>query len=370
MYNKGGNQMNNMIIGVGGCASNIIKLAAESKLLNDVDMYAIDSVLSSISVDMMNRVTVIPIISDEKGGSGRNRDRGKAMYEFHEEQGAFREMYQHAIDSKAPVLVITSAAGGTGSGSTVPLCKALIERDIQVIPIIVCPNKDDPAAFHLNTNDLFIELGEVGVETYATFENRKNDANYGPINQEIVNLIEIIFGKKYDKTDLDSIDDSDLDVILSTPGRFMAISAEANSIQALQKEITRKVFSGFQPAWSQEDSKQNTIMTAYSLTSMFANTDFKTVFEEINGRLTNVYDEYRNIVNKDNDGISSASIIVAGLSRPTIKEINGEYKEANGIGTEIKKSVRPGFIHKKKASVDKSQTSDSSNNKINKFRWK
>lgn len=360
--------MNNMIIGLGNTGSNVIKIASESKLLNEVDMYAIDSVLSSIDIGMMNRVTVIPIISDEKNGSGRNRERGKAMYEFHEEQGAFDEMYKQAVDSKAPVLVITSAAGGTGSGSAVPVCKALIDRGVQVIPIIICPNKEDPAAFHLNTNDLFIELGEVGVETYATFENRKGDADYRPINQDVVNLIEIIFGKRYDKTDLDSIDDSDLDVILSTPGRFMAISAEANSIQALRKEITRKVFSGFQPAWSNQDSEQNTIMTAYSLTSMFANTDFKTVFEEINNRLVNVYDEYRNIVNMDNEGMSSASIIVAGLSRPEIKEINSEYKEANGIGTEIKKSVRPGFIHKKKASVNSNNVDGSKT--VNKFKWK
>lgn len=357
-----------MIIGVGGCASNIIKLTAESTLLNEVDMYAIDSVLSSISVDMMNRVTVIPIISDEKNGSGRNRERGKAMYEFHEEQGDFEDMYNKAENAKAPVLVITSAAGGTGSGSAVPVCKALIDRGVQVIPIIICPNKDDPAAFHLNTNDLFVELGEAGVETYAIFENRKGDADYKPVNQEVVNLIEIIFGKRYDRTDLDSIDDSDLDVILSTPGRFMAISAEANSIQALRKEITRKVFSGFQPQWSQEDSEQNTIMTAYSLTSMFADTDFKTVFEEIKGRLTNVYDEYRNIVNEDNNGVSTASIIVAGLSRPKIKEIDSEYKEASGIGDAVKKSTRPGFIRKKKASVD-SKTSDG-NKSINKFKWK
>lgn len=357
----------NLIIGVGGCASNIVKVAANSKYLDDVDMYAIDSVLSSIDVSMMNKVTVIPIISDEKNGSGRNRERGKAMYEFHENQGVFKDMYNHAENSKSPVIVITSAAGGTGSGSAVPVCKALMHRGIQVIPIIVCPNKEDPTAFHLNTNDLFVELGEIGVETYAIFENRKGDADYDPINQEVVNLIEIIFGKRYDKTDLDSIDDSDLDVILSTPGRFMAVSAEASSISALRKEITRKAFSGFQPPWSQEDSKQNTIMTAYSLTSMFANTDFKTVFEEINNRLENVYDEYRNIVNEDNNGLSSASVIIAGLSRPKIKEIDSDYKEASGLGDGVKKSTRPSFIRKKKASVD-SKDSDGSD-AINKFKW-
>lgn len=365
--------MNNLIIGLGNTGTNIVKAAAQSAMLDEVKMYTIDSVASSVDLSTIDKITVIPIISDEKSGSGRNRDRGRAMYEFHESQGAFNEMYKEAENAKSPVLVITSAAGGTGSGSAVPVCKALMDRGVQVIPIIICPNKNDPAAFHLNANDLLIELGELGVATYSIFENRRGDADYTPVNQEVVNLIEIIFGKKYGKTDLDSIDDSDLDVILNTPGRLIAVQAEANSIPALQKEITRKVFSGFQPVWKPEDIKDGTLITAFALTSMFADVDFKTVFSEINDRLNpeNIYDEYRNIVKDDNGGVSTASLIISGLPRSEIKEVRGDYKEATGLGDGIKKSKRPSFMNKKRASIisDK-ESSDSGNNVINKFKWK
>jgi hypothetical protein len=274
-------------------------------------------------------------------------------------------------------LVITSSAGGTGSGATVPLCKSLIEKDIQVIPIIVCPNKKDPAAFHLNTSDLFIELGELGVETYAVFENRRGDADYTPVNQEIVNLIEVIFGKKYDSTDLDSIDDSDLDVILNTPGRLIVVQAEAGSIPALQKEITRKVFSGFQPVWKPEDVGANTLMTAFALKSMFADEDFRTVFDGIRERIdpsssedSTVYDEYRNIVKDDNNGMATASLIIAGLPRSEIKEIESNYKEASGLGEGIKRSTRPSFMNRKKASVITDTTvSGDKSEVLNKFKW-
>lgn len=374
---KGGNPMNNLIIGLGNTGTNIVKAAAGSALLDQVTMYSIDSVTSSIDLSTIDKIKVIPIISDEKSGSGRNRERGKAMYEFHESQGAFEEMYKTAKNSKSPVLVITSSAGGTGSGATVPLCKSLIEKDIQVIPIIVCPNKKDPAAFHLNTSDLFIELGELGVETYAVFENRRGDADYTPVNQEIVNLIEVIFGKKYDSTDLDSIDDSDLDVILNTPGRLIVVQAEAGSIPALQKEITRKVFSGFQPVWKPEDVGANTLMTAFALKSMFADEDFRTVFDGIRERIdpsssedSTVYDEYRNIVKDDNNGMATASLIIAGLPRSEIKEIESNYKEASGLGEGIKRSTRPSFMNRKKASVitDTSVSGDKSE-VLNKFKW-
>lgn len=357
--------MNNMIICLGGCGSNIAKLATESSYLTNLTIYSIDSQTANVDIDSMGAINFISIISDEKAGSGRNRQRAQAMYEYHENIGAFENMYNEAIESKAPVLVITSAAGGTGSGSTVSVCKALIERGVQTIPVIVFPNKNDPDAFHLNANDLLMELDEVGVETYSIFENRKGDANYEPVNQEVVNLIEIIFGKRYTKTELDSIDDSDLDVILSTPGRFIAVSAEGQNATMLSKEITRKVFSGFQPAWSTDNASNGTVITAFSLTSMFANTEFKNVFAEINNRLTNVYDEYRNIANDDNDGKSSASVIIAGLPRPDIKEIDGEYKEASSLSEGMKKSKRPNFMNRKKASI---VTNDKDS--IGKFKWK
>jgi len=345
--------MNNMIIGVGNTGTQIVKLAATSKLLEDVKMYAIDSVAASVDIDMINRITVIPIISDSKNGSGRSRERGAAMYEFHEDNGEFVDMYDDAVNSKAPVLVITSAAGGTGSGSVVPLCKSLIAENVQVIPIIICPNEADPEAFHLNTNDLFIELDEIGITTYAVFQNTRRYSDYALINQDVVNMIEIVFGRRYDETELDTIDDSDLDVILNTPGRFIAVSAEAKDAQTLSKELARKVFSGYQPAWTDEEASNNTLLLACGLKSIFAKDDFDAVFEEIDKRLDagNMYDKYKNIVNDNNDGKSSATLIVAGLPRAAVKVISSEYKEAESLGSGLNKSKRPSFMNRKKKTI-------------------
>ena len=363
--------MNNMLIGLGNTGTNVVKLAATSKLLENVKMYAIDSVSSSIELDSIDKIKYKPIISDERQGSGRIRERGRAMYEFHEEQGDFNDMYEDAKNALSPIIVITSAAGGTGSGSVVPVCKALIDRDIHVIPIIVCPNKDDPAAFHMNTSDLFVELGEIGITTYSIFENRYGDANYGPINQEIVELIEIILGRHYEKTQSDSIDDSDLDVILNKDGRLIAVKAEANSPQALAKELVRKAFSGSQPAWDSASMNTPTIITAFALKSMFAKEDFKTVFSEINSRFNpnSIFDEYRHIVNNDNNGMCSASMIISGLPSSEIKVIDNVYNEAVGIGAGIKRSTRPGFINKKKATITNDESSDGSNAIRKRFNW-
>lgn len=372
--------MSYTIICLGNTGCQIAKAISSSSLLNDAKVYCIDSQTSSVDREMVHNATFIPIVSDDKVGSGRNRERGSEMYLIHEGQGEFVEMYDDAIKSKSPVIVITSSAGGTGSGSCVPLCKSLVELGIKPLPIIVCPAMEDPDAYHMNTNDLFIELadikdsdGEPGVPTYSIFQNPKDSADYAPINNDVVTLIEIILGKRYAPTDKDSIDESDLDAILGTPGRFIAVSAKANDVNTLRKEITRKVFSSYQPAWSAEEAGKCTLMTGYSLTSMFAEADFETVFSDIRTRVLKKFDEYRNIAPLDNNGMCEANIIIAGLPRPEVKTIDDNYSSAGSLGEGIQKSKRPAFMRKKKAiarpSSAAASTPNGDHNTLKEVKW-
>ena len=362
--------MGNMIIGLGNTGNQIVKEIASRPCMSDVKLYTIDSVASSADIDHQN-VTAIPIISDDKCGSGRDRERGAAMFRYHEDQGSFVDMYADAEKAKSPVFVITSSAGGTGSGSVVPLCKTLIENDIAVVPIIICPAMDDPDAYHLNTNDLFIELTQVGIETYNIFRNRSGDTNYDPVNREVADMIEIVLGKRYGgefTNKSDTIDEQDLDSIMSVPGRFVAISAKAPTIQKLTREITSKLFTGFQPAWTDAAAHELTFVTAYSLKSIFAADDFKTVFDEVRERTNRIFDEYKHIEQCDNDGICEATVIVAGLPRPDVKNIDDNYADVGGLAEHLNRSKRPNFMKRKRASI--TETKGENGDVMKQFNWK
>ena len=359
----------NVIIGLGNTGTQIIKVIATRPLLKDVKLYSIDSVLSSVDLDSLASITTIPIISDTKCGSGRDRDRGAAMFSYHEELGSFEKMYEDAADAKSPVIVITSSAGGTGSGSVVPLCRTLKKMGVDVIPIIVTPSMEDPDSYQFNTSDLFVDLGEVGIETYNVFRNKAGTFNYAPINNEIADLVELILGKRYGETKLDSIDDQDLDNLLSTSGRFIGVTAKAPDIETLSREIASKLFAGNQPVWKDEDIEPtNFVMTAMSLKSIFADADFGKVFDEVMSRITcNKYESFKNIEKIDNNGECEATFIIAGLPRPDIKIIDTEYSEVGGINKGINRSKRPGMTRKKKATI--TEQTDSSGNSIKKFNW-
>ena len=341
----------NVIIGLGNTGTQIVKTAVRSAKLSDVKFYTIDSVTTSTDMDSVHNYKSIPIIVDDKSGSGRDRERGAAMFMYHDTNGSFNELYEDVKNAKSPIFIITSSAGGTGSGVAPILCKKLMdlsteEKDITVVPIIVCPAIKDPAAFHMNTSDLMIELQDVGITTYSIFRNVFGEADYRDINEEIVRSIELILGKWYTDSGADTIDDSDLFNILRVPGRFISVVVESDDPHKLKRLITEKTLHSFQPAWNIDDTKVATVYTAYGVTSPFAYEDFKDMFVDIRERISSYVDEYRNICTRD--GSCSASVIIAGLPHAELVDVDMEYTETKGIADGAKRSKRPSFMSKNK----------------------
>ena len=351
--------MNNVIIGLGNAGSQIIKLASESKVFKNDTFFAIDSVASTIDMDSINNLNIIPIISDEKTGSGRNRKRGLAMYKYHKSLGNFDDMYEICEESKNPIILVSSSSGGTGSGSIVGLAETLInDYELDVIPIIISPAMEDPDSYHMNTSDLLIELSQItdvdgnpGIKSYSIFRN-PIDPDYTNINKAVVRTIETILGYHYDETDKDSIDESDLATIMKVPGRFISVYCEAPDTTTLKKELTRAVLSGYQPCWTAQDIESTTFVTAFSLSSMFAAADFREVFSDITEHIGHTIEQFKNIKETSNPDKCYATAIIAGLPTIKIKEVDGEFKCAGTIADGIKKTVRPSFMGGKKPAAD------------------
>lgn len=357
-----------VIVGLGNAGTQIVKLAAQSKLLEGEEFYSIDSVASSVSMTDVGKIKTIPIISDSKSGSGRDRERGRAMFEFHKSKNEFEGLLEACKKSDDFVIAISSAAGGTGSGAIVGLCDYLISNGVPVIPFIIYPASEDPSAYHLNTNDLVVELGDIkvgddpGINAYSVFVNPPS-TEYTNVNKAVVRSLETILGKHYDRTDLDSIDDSDLQQLLRMPGRFVSVYCEARDTDTLKKEITKAVLCGYQPSWTAESAEDNTYMAAMSLSSAFASSDFDEVFEDITVRLGKHYDKYKNVAIIEGD-ICYATVIVSGLPNVKTKNVADDFNLAGGISDGMKKSQRPSFMGKRKAVIKKDEKTGE-----NAFNW-
>jgi hypothetical protein len=369
--------MNNRIIGVGNAGTQIAKLAATSKLLRGSKIYAIDSTTVSIDINSVSGVKFIPIISDDKTGSGRDRERGSDMFKYHMECGSFNDLMDDAMNAKTPVIIVTSAAGGTGSGSTPQLFKMLTDADVFAIPIIILPALDDPMAYHMNTTDLFYELGQIDPDLkYCTFRNPSHSMHYDAINRSVVNAIEVVFGLHYDHTSSDTIDESDIDRVFRVPGRFVAASVEAANVDELHKKITHSVLAEYQPAWDISEIADKMIVMAFSLTSMSAtDSDYQLVFKDIKDRIPMSLDEYRN-AKDDISGTCKATAIIGGLPRPELKSIESDFKTVNSLGVGLTQSKRPDFMKSRKltptsrVTAGTKQGSNNGGSKVSDVKWK
>lgn len=337
--------MNKVIIGLGNTGSVIVREVAK-KNLNDVMLFAIDSQTRHVSLDDVASIKYIPIIADDNDGSGRDRERGRDMFLWNSNNGKLDEMYEICKETDT-IFVVTSAAGGTGSGSCPALCKQLRTRNeyCNIIPIIICPNMDDPDAYHLNTTDLMVELGEVGIKTYMIFRN-PNSSDYRKVNAEIVEAIDILLGNKYETTDNDSIDASDLNNILMVDGRLFAISVSGDSVDEVSRKLAKEIVSSYQPIWDPSDRGYG--VAAFSMKSINAGEDSKVVFDDILPKIEHCSDRYKNIVIDDNNGKIDVSLIVAGLQPVDFKTIEVNYTETASISENLKKAERPAFMTNRK----------------------
>lgn len=344
--------MNKIIIGLGNTGSVIVRDIAK-KNLNDVTLYAIDSQAKHVALDTVSNINYIPIVADDRDGSGRDRERGREMFRFNLKNGKLDEMIADCKKTDT-IFIISSAAGGTGSGSCPELCKVLINEDNEygdrkVIPIIICPNMEDPDAYHYNTTDLMVELNGAGVGPYVIFRN-PNSSDYEKINKEIVESIDVLLGNHYETTDNDSIDESDLNNILSTVGRMMVLSVTGETVDEVRKKLLKQLVSSYQPNW--DSTKVGYGVAAFSMKSINAGEDSKLIENDILPKLEHCSDRYKNIVIDDNNGMVEVTLIIAGLPPVELKHVTTEYNETASIGDSLKKSERPRFMKRRHVSFN------------------
>jgi len=349
--------MENLIIGMGSCGTQVIKLLSKNPIFDRSILYTIDSDMNTLNIhDECPNVKIVPIKVDEMDGSGRNRPRGKELFEEAVNEGLLDELYALAAEVKYPIIVITSTAGGTGSGAIPSLCEYLIHKtEAFVNPIIVTPDQLEDNHSHRNNNQLLIDLANAGVTRYVQFVNPPHLAHYDPINRSIMNSIEWMLGKHFRPTDLNSIDDADLDILLNGPsGRIMVLSATGKDVTSASRALEKQLISGYQPTFTKEDLDKEdncSLVVGFTIESLNADEEFSEAFIPIrdrisppNGGKTYIDNEYRHIRVDDNNGAVTLSVIIAGLPRPQVKQVNGITGQVKGLNDGLHDSKNPDFM--------------------------
>lgn len=229
------------IIGVGNCGSQVAALA-EKKYSTLFDCIYINSSAADLGQVVADEDRKIKVgLTGEVEGSGKNRQRMKEV--LRDEIGEIfkNDSFKNIINEKQYCYVIASTAGGTGSG-TAPILLEILRStyaDTNFILIGVLPQIGASLMEQSNTVEFLSELYEtLGPNTTYMLYDNESTADLPPtkalevVNEQIVEDIRVLSGIDNKGTPYESIDEADMESIITTPGRMMVIR--------LKKVLTEK----------------------------------------------------------------------------------------------------------------------------------
>lgn len=340
------------IIGVGNCGSQVASLAEKKypTIFDSVYINTSDTDLAMVSSEGKLKFKVGSTKDVE--GSGKNREKMKEYLTDDLNRILGDKSLQECIVDKKYVFIVASMAGGTGSGAAPVLIELFRQLfpDVNFVLVGVLPKYESSLAEHANAIEFLNELYDILGEdtTYMIYDNETTSDIPSPtvclemVNENIVEDLRIISGIDNYPTQYESIDEADMESIVSTPGRLI--------VARINKNLTEK---------SMEDSKLDEMLIKSIKQSCHAETDRNkkvvrwgviTYFTDEVNRLYNSKLEglrdflgtpverfNHNALNNGNENMNFIYLVAAGLS-----PINDRVKKTTELMETLKSSLPTG----------------------------
>lgn len=231
------------IIGIGNAGGQVAYLAEKrySSLFDVVYINSSESDLSMVGGSGLK----FKIGDDDVEGSGKNRNRMKEYLRGSIGDIIRNKDFEELIADKLYVFIVSSAAGGTGSGAAPVLLSILREIfvDVNFILVGILPSQKSSLMEIGNAREYCDELYRNLAEntTYMIYDNDTVSdlpvtRALETVNEAIVEDIKVLTGVDNFPTPYESIDEADMETILTTPGRLLVTRVTGG--------ITEKVMEG------------------------------------------------------------------------------------------------------------------------------
>ena len=227
------------LIGIGNCGNQIAYLGEKKypELFHTVYINTSEADLNQVAIS--GECMKYKIGDDEYvEGSGKNRNKAKNYLRGDIKKIVEDQKFNDTIFDMTYVFVIVSAAGGSGSG-TGPVMTSILKQsfpDSNIILVGVLPNLKNSSMLELCNameflDEMYTKLGPD--QTYMLYDN---DSVAGmpvtvgltTVNDAIIEDIRVFSGVDCYSTPYESIDDGDMETIITTPGRTMVMRITDN----------------------------------------------------------------------------------------------------------------------------------------------
>lgn len=233
------------IIGVGNCGGQVTYLGEKnySELFDTIYINTSEADLSTLKTE--NELKFKIGDKDEVEGSGKNRTKMKEYLKEDISDILSNKKVQDIVVNNKYCFIIASAAGGTGSGAA-PVLQYFMQQmfpDTHFIIVGVLPHINASLGEHGNTLEFLKEIYDVLGEstTYMLYDN-ETTRDYPPtraleiVNENIIEDIRVLTGVDNFATPYESIDEADMESIITTPGRLLVVRLSKNVTEKMMED--------------------------------------------------------------------------------------------------------------------------------------
>lgn len=218
------------IVGMGNAGGQVANLAEKKypELFECIYINTSEADLSMINTSSEYKFKIGD--KEEIEGAGKNRTKMKNYFHDAIPKILGDAKLQECFSTKKYIFVVSSAAGGTGSGAAPMFVKYLQMacRDAHIILIGILPNMNASMLEQGNTMEFLHEVYNIlGESTTYMFYDNESTADLPPtealevVNDNIVEDLRVLTGVDNFSTPYESIDEADMENIITTPGRLL-----------------------------------------------------------------------------------------------------------------------------------------------------
>lgn len=209
------------VIGIGAAGNKVACTLIEQKVIDIKDVLLINSTLS----DVPDKYRGIAIqFSNSIGGCGKERASAKKLCAQSINDNTLNKLDSFMDPDDSTCIIISSAEGGTGSGSAPLIGKYMKEVIGTNVHMVVFTGFEEDVRGLQNTIEYFKELSEeftVEAISNLRYAGKNKLLGEGKANLDFVEKFRILLGQKIIDSD-QNIDDTDLFKVAVTPG-YMCI---------------------------------------------------------------------------------------------------------------------------------------------------
>ena len=356
-----------MICGVGNAGNQLVECAYKNGFEN---VFAVNSSSRDMDNDVLNANINCFLIGNNARGAGMNRNAAKELFKMNFRQLFDNMKFKQMCDESDIIVIGCSTSGGTGSGASPIIVKALKQlyptktvifygilprlssSDVELSNAAACVSEIED----LNKGDLALGIPYM-LADLNYYEGISNEVAYVKVVEKMINDIRVITGDYLHYSKYRMIDENDMKVITSPAGLMSVYMIDNVTQQMIDKEsIQSMLIKQIKHSPAVEIARDGLIdqmAFIYSVPEDMMDGAKSGDYTEINaylGRPLGVFENYAVV----RGGIAQVILIVSGQSYPI-----GKMSMINDI-------IRKG-AESRRQKMEARKTADSSMNDTYKF---